>query len=108
MYAHYRIPEGSSGNPPIILVHGAGLTGASYETTPDGREGWATSFVRMGYPVYVVDAPGRGRSGFNSAAINEAKATNDAKLIPANMVMVAEELAWTIFRFGPKIWDGVP
>lgn len=108
MYVHYRIPEGPSGKPPIILVHGGGLTGASYETTPDGREGWATYFVRMGYPVYVVDTPGRGRSGFNAAPINEAKSVNDAKMIPANILMVTGELAWTVFRFGPKWGTAFP
>ena len=46
---------------PMILVHGGGLTGASYESTPDGREGWAAYFVLgVGYRVYVVDALGRG------------------------------------------------
>jgi hypothetical protein len=51
----------------------------------------------MGYPVYVVGAPGRGRAGFNAAPINEAKSANDAKLIPANILMVTGELAWTVF-----------
>lgn len=108
MYVHYRIPEGTSGKPPIVLVHGAVLTGATYETTPDGREGWATYFVRMGYPVYVVDAPGRGRSGFNAAPINQAKSANDAKLVPANLMMLTEDLAWTAFRFGPKFGTAFP
>src|SRR5688572_7689863 len=38
MYVHYRIPASRSSAFPIVLVHGGGLTGASYETTPDGRE----------------------------------------------------------------------
>jgi hypothetical protein len=29
----------------IVLVHGGGLSGARYETTPDGREGWATHMM---------------------------------------------------------------
>ena len=37
MYFHYRIPAGAA-KTPVVLVHGGGLTGASYETTPDGRE----------------------------------------------------------------------
>ena len=61
MYVHYRIPASLKSDVlPIVLVHGGGLTGASYETTPDGREGWATYFARKGYAVYVVDTPGRG------------------------------------------------
>lgn len=101
MYVHYRIPVGAAGKPPIVLVHGGGLTGASYETTPDGREGWATYFARKGYPVYVVDTPGRGRSGFDATAINRAKRDGTVAGLPANVLMVTGELAWTLFRFGP-------
>src|SRR5262249_1358905 len=71
MYVQYRIPKTVSG-PAIVMVHGSGHTGATYETTPDGREGWATYFARKGFPVYVVDHSGRGRSGFNPTAINRA------------------------------------
>jgi hypothetical protein len=45
MYVHYRIPKTISA-PPIVMVHGSGHTGVTYETTPDGREGWATYFTR--------------------------------------------------------------
>ena len=34
-------------------------------TTPDGREGWATLFLRDGFAVYTVDRPGLGRSPYN-------------------------------------------
>jgi hypothetical protein len=43
------------------MVHGSGHTGVTYETTPDGREGWATYFARKNFPVYVIDHVGRGR-----------------------------------------------
>ena len=36
--------------------------------TPDGRESWAQYFARRGYAVYVVDQPGRGRSGYLAEA----------------------------------------
>ena len=76
MYVQYRIPKTIAG-PPIIMVHGSGHTGVTYETTPDGREGWATYFARHGFPVYVVDHVGRGRSGFDPTAINRAKAQSN-------------------------------
>lgn len=101
MYVHYRIPVQLVSPTPIVLVHGGGLTGASYETTPDGREGWATYLVRKGYSVYVVDTPGRGRSGFNATAINQAKAESSVAALPGNVLMVTAELAWPLFRFGP-------
>src|SRR5262249_56354701 len=50
MYVQYRIPKTVSG-PAIVMVPGSGHTGATYETTPDGREGWSTYFARKGFPV---------------------------------------------------------
>jgi pimeloyl-ACP methyl ester carboxylesterase len=101
MYVHYRIPAQLTSPTPIVLVHGGGLTGMSYETTPDGREGWAAYLVRKGYAVYVVDTPGRGRSGFNATTINRALAESSVAPLPSNMLMVTAELAWPLFRFGP-------
>jgi len=108
MYVHYRIPAKVSSPTPIVLVHGGGLTGMSYETTPDGREGWATYFVRKGHPVYVVDTPGRGRAGFNATAINEAKIESRPEVLPANILMVTGELAWALFRLGPAFGTAYP
>jgi pimeloyl-ACP methyl ester carboxylesterase len=108
MYVHYRIPTQLSSPTPIVLVHGGGLTGMSYETTPDGREGWATYFARKGYAVYVVDTPGRGRSGFNATAINQAKAESNVAGLPGNVLMVTAELAWPLFRFGPTHGTAFP
>jgi pimeloyl-ACP methyl ester carboxylesterase len=46
----------------VILLHGGGVTGSCYLTTPDGRPGWAHTFVEHGYGVLVPDWPGTGRS----------------------------------------------
>src|SRR5207244_3621734 len=68
MYVEIRIPAKQTHPYPIIMVHGGTMSGTNYTGTPDGREGWAQYFVRQGYAVYVVDQPGRGRSGFLTAA----------------------------------------
>jgi pimeloyl-ACP methyl ester carboxylesterase len=49
---------------PIVLIHGGVHTGLCWTTTPDGRSGWAPYLAGVGWPVYVVDWPGVGRSGF--------------------------------------------
>ena len=74
MYVRYMVPQGGRGNVPVVMVHGATLTGKSWETTPDGRMGWDEYFVRKGHPVYVPDQVGRGRSGFNQAVFNDVRA----------------------------------
>jgi pimeloyl-ACP methyl ester carboxylesterase len=49
---------------PLVLIHGGAHTGAVWTSTPDGRPGWAPYLAERGWPVYVVDWPGVGRSGF--------------------------------------------
>jgi pimeloyl-ACP methyl ester carboxylesterase len=98
MYVQYRIPK-QVGGPPIVMVHGSGHTGVTFETTPDGREGWATYFARKNFPVYVVDHSGRGRSGFDPSVINRAKADSNAALLP-DIPLTTRERAWPFFRIG--------
>ena len=64
MYVEERVPARRTHVYPIVMVHGGTMSGVNFTGTPDGREGWAQYFVRAGYAVYVVDQPGRGRSGY--------------------------------------------
>src|SRR4051795_2496013 len=66
MYVQYFLPQNRKGKLPLLMWHGGGLTGVTYESTPDGREGWLNMFVRKGWDTYVSDAVERGRSGFAS------------------------------------------
>jgi pimeloyl-ACP methyl ester carboxylesterase len=102
MYVEYQVPvDRRPGAPPLVLVHGGGHTGACWRTTPDGREGWATSFVRRGYAVYVVDQVTRGRSGFDASPVNAARRTGDTTTIP-NIFQFSLDTLWVVFRFGPR------
>ncbi len=64
MFVQFQKPAVQKYPYPIVMWHGGGQTGTNFLATPDGREGWATYFVRQGFSVYVVDQPARGRSGF--------------------------------------------
>src|SRR5262249_53622886 len=64
IYVQFQIPQRQTHPYPIVLVHGGGQTGSGWISTPDGRDGWATYFLRKGYAVYVVDQVGRGRSAY--------------------------------------------
>ncbi len=69
MYVQYFLPKTKKGKYPLLMWHGGGLTGVTFESTPDGREGWLNMFVRKGWDVYNSDAVERGRSGFASADV---------------------------------------
>src|SRR5580765_2791440 len=100
MYVRYMVPQGGDGNVPVVMVHGATLTGKSWETTPDGRMGWGEYFVRTGHAVYVPDQVGRGRSGFNPAVLNDVRAgTKPASELPV-WLRFSDEGVWPNFRFG--------
>jgi hypothetical protein len=93
MYVQYKIPQGSKKKPNIVLWSGGCHVGTSFETTPDGREGWEHMFVRAGYPTYVVDATWRGRSQFSQ---NDMQAVRNGAANPSTLprtLTCDEELA---------------
>ena len=100
MYVRYMVPQGGDGNVPVVMVHGATLTGKSWETTPDGRMGWDEYFVRKGHPVYVPDQVGRGRSGFNQAVFNNVRAGSTPPASQPVWLRFSDESVWPNFRFG--------
>lgn len=100
MYVRFMVPQDGADNVPVVMVHGATLTGKSYETTPDGRMGWDEYFVRSGHPVYVPDQVGRGRSGFNQAPFNDARAGEVPGTSLPGFIRFSDEVSWPNFRFG--------
>ncbi|ABE34819.1 carboxylesterase [Paraburkholderia xenovorans LB400] len=43
MYVQYQVPVHAN-SASVVFIHGCCLTGAEWETTPDGRTGWAEYF----------------------------------------------------------------
>ena len=77
---------------PILMWHGGGLTGVTWETTPDGREGFDTLFLRHGFNVCVSDAVERGRASWAKFP--------EINPVPPCFNSYAER--WTTYRLGPK------
>ncbi|OBZ94718.1 alpha/beta hydrolase [Pararhizobium polonicum] len=67
-YVFYQVPEKPKPLP-IVMLHGAYQSARSWETTPDGREGFQNIFLRKGYSTYLVDQPRRGRAGNSPVAM---------------------------------------
>ena len=81
---------------PLVFAHGVGQFSKTWETTPDGREGFQNIFLRRGFGVYLVDQPRRGNAG---------RSTETVTLSPA----FDEELWFNRFRVGiwPNYFEGV-
>lgn len=60
-YVFYQIPD-KARKLPLVLWHGYGQYSKTWETTPDGREGYQNIFLRERFPVYLIDQPRRGRA----------------------------------------------
>src|SRR3990172_4819024 len=99
MYVEYQIPKNQKYKYPVLMMHGGGHTGKTYETTPDGREGWFTSFTRRGFSPFVLDAPNRGRTGYDPTQIYRARlGFDDISTLPLGNIY-SEQAAWIAFRF---------
>lgn len=61
-YVFYQIPTNAR-KYPLVFLHGAGQSAKTWETAPDGREGFQNIFLRRGFGVYLVDQPRRGDAG---------------------------------------------
>ncbi len=81
---------------PLVMWHGFGQFGKTWETTADGREGFQTIFLRRRYPVYLIDQPRRGGAARSTVA-GTISATPD------------EQRWFNMFRLGrwPALFPGV-
>lgn len=103
MYVQYQIPRDAR-TYPLVLVHGGGGTGRVWESTPDGREGYQTIFLRRGYPVYIVDFPRRGRSGQPTFS-GPFGSLDGTQIVPNRTGKIAVQFGWTRWRIGPTYPD---
>jgi pimeloyl-ACP methyl ester carboxylesterase len=71
MFVRWEAPPEPTSRPPVVFVHGGGGQSLDWEVTADGRPGWVDLFVRAGYPCYLVDRPGHGRSPRHPALLGE-------------------------------------
>jgi pimeloyl-ACP methyl ester carboxylesterase len=94
-FIFYQIPEHTK-NLPLVFWHGYGQSMKTWQTTPDGRDGFQTIFLKRDYSVYLLDQPRRGEAGRSTVNMT----------IP---VAPDEQLWFGIFRFGvwPNFYDGV-
>ncbi|WET67071.1 alpha/beta fold hydrolase [Sphingobacterium sp.] len=94
-YVFYQKPVNAK-KLPLVFWHGIGQFSKTWETTPDGREGFQNIFLRRGFGVYLLDQPRRG---------NASRSTVEATVTPT-----PDEQDWFgTFRVGvwPNYFPGV-
>lgn len=94
-YISYQIPDNAR-KLPLIFWHGIGQFSKTWETTPDGREGFQTIFLRRSFSTYLINQPRRGNAGRSK--------------IEATITPTPDEQEWfCTFRLGiwPDFFPGV-
>jgi hypothetical protein len=94
-YVFYQIPVDAR-KYPLVMWHGFGQFSKTWETTPDGREGFQNIFLRRGFSTYLLDQPRRGRASRSMEAVT--------------ITPTPDEQYWfNIFRVGvwPEYFPGV-
>jgi len=94
-YVFYQIPD-KARKLPLVMWHGFGQFSKTWETTPDGREGFQNIFLRKRFPVYLLDQPRRGNAGRSAV---------EARITPTP----DEQFWFNVFRVGvwPDYFPGV-
>jgi hypothetical protein len=94
-YVFYQVPVNAR-KLPLVFWHGHGQSARTWETTPDGREGFQNLFLRRRFPIYLIDQPRRGRAARGTQPIAITAAPDD-------------QLWFGIFRLGvwPDLYPGV-
>lgn len=94
-YVFYQLPVKAK-KYSLVFLHGWGQSGKSWETTPDGRDGFQNIFLERGYKTFIVDQPRRGRAGQSTVEENFSAKPDD-------------QLWYYNFRIGvyPNVYDGV-
>ena len=89
----YFVPAKRNRMPAVILMHGGGMTGTTWETTPDGRPGWLHLLLAQGFEVHVVDGVER------AAAPDGVRSMASGKGDPLQRPL---EEAWTLVSLRAK------
>lgn len=91
MYVQFVRLQSPKAKYPLLLWHGGGLTGVTWESKPDGKPGWQQYFLRNGHDVYVSDAVERGRASW----------ARYPEIYKSEPFFRTKKEGWELFRIGP-------
>jgi pimeloyl-ACP methyl ester carboxylesterase len=90
MYARYTRLANPKAKYPLLMWHGGGLAGVTFETKPDSSAGWESFFLNAGHDVYVSDAVERGRASW----------ARYPEIFKSEPFFRTKKEAWELFRIG--------
>lgn len=91
MYVQYVKLVRPTAKYPVLMIHGGGLSGVTWETKPDGGPGWQMNFLEAGFDTYVADAVERGRASW----------ARYPEIFKGEPIFRTKKEAWELFRIGP-------
>lgn len=91
MYVQYVKLARPKARYPLLMWHGGGLSGVTWETKPDGKAGFQSYFIKAGHDVYVSDAVERGRAGWSRYP----------EIFKSEPFFRSRKEGWDLFRIGP-------
>lgn len=98
-FIHSYIPS-ESDESSVVMVPGLGLSSYIYNTTPDGRNGWAYYFAEDGHPVYTVDTSDLVVSGLNPEPFQAVKSGDSDPSTQPSLSGWEESTVWSRWGFG--------
>ncbi|SFK77137.1 alpha/beta fold hydrolase [Geodermatophilus ruber] len=98
-WVQWEAPAELTGRPPMIFVHGGGGQSTDWMGTTGASVGWAELAVRHGFPAYLLDRPGHGRSPWDPARMGAKTPFPDyagleALLVPREGQRASAHTAW--------------
>ncbi|WP_316748185.1 alpha/beta fold hydrolase [Pedobacter gandavensis] len=91
---------------PLVFWHGYGQSMRTWQTTPDGREGFQNIFLRRRFSVYNIDQPRRGNAGRSTKPMNITAAPDDQLWFGIFRLGIGREFFQGVqFSKAPKILD---
>jgi pimeloyl-ACP methyl ester carboxylesterase len=91
MYVQFTKLAAPKARYPLLMWHGGGLSGVTWETKPDGKPGWQMFFLNAGHDIYVSDAVERGRASWSRYP----------EVFKGEPLFRTKKEAWELFRIGP-------
>lgn len=97
----FMIPAEKRHALPVVMVPGYGVSGAVFQTTTAGGEGWMQHFTRAGFAAYATIQSNVAESGINIDPWNKAKAGDSPAADQPGFVHWTLESFWALFGYGP-------